>query len=74
MEFINKNWSNQSKLGNNDNENKKKDSSNDIIDLNQLEVFAGEIVWALYVDITCLDDDGCLKDACLLAFTSALRN
>jgi exosome complex RNA-binding protein Rrp42 (RNase PH superfamily) len=43
-------------------------------DLAQLCVVEGRIVWAVYVEITCLEDDGTLEDAALLAAVAALRN
>lgn len=45
-----------------------------VVDLEQLCVVAGKIVWSLYVELTCLDDDGAQLDACLLATIAALQN
>lgn len=45
-----------------------------MVDLEQLCVVAGKIVWSLYVELTCVDDDGAQLDACLLATIAALQN
>ncbi|XP_063902195.1 exosome complex component RRP43-like [Zophobas morio] len=45
-----------------------------VVDLNQLCIVEKEIVWVLYADITCLDDDGALEDAVMMAFQSALQS
>lgn len=41
---------------------------------NQLVISPARYVWCLYADICCLNDDGSLFDACLLAVTAALIN
>ncbi|KAK2075712.1 hypothetical protein QBZ16_001821 [Prototheca wickerhamii] len=42
-------------------------------DLGQLSIAGGKAVWALYLDIYVIDDDGSLLDVCLLAALAALR-
>ncbi|KAL6053840.1 Ribosomal RNA-processing protein 43 [Balamuthia mandrillaris] len=44
-----------------------------IIDPKELCVKEGEVSWYLYVDMYCLDYDGALFDACLLALLAALE-
>ena len=42
-------------------------------DLGQLSIAGGKAVWALYLDVYVIDDDGSLLDVCLLAALAALR-
>lgn len=44
------------------------------IDLKDLCITKEKLVWCLYADIICLDYDGSLIDACLLALLAALKN
>ena len=46
----------------------------DIINLEQLCIKPGVACWVLYVDIICLNYDGNVFDAALLALMSALQN
>ncbi|KAF5302008.1 hypothetical protein FQR65_LT08673 [Abscondita terminalis] len=43
------------------------------INLNDLCIYKEKLVWCLYADLICLDYDGCLIDACLLALLTALK-
>ncbi|KAF5296261.1 hypothetical protein FQA39_LY12598 [Lamprigera yunnana] len=43
------------------------------IDLKDLCIVQEKLVWCLYIDLICLDYDGCLIDACLLALLTALK-
>lgn len=43
------------------------------IDVKDLCVAKEHLVWCLYADIVCLDHDGAIIDACLLATIAALR-
>lgn len=44
------------------------------VDLKDLCIAKDKLAWCLYADLVCLDYDGSLMDACLLALVSALRN
>lgn len=44
------------------------------IDLKQLCIAKEKLVWCLYCDIACLDHDGCIVDAAVIAIIGALRN
>jgi len=44
------------------------------IDLQTLCIEKGKYVWVLYCDLMCLDYDGNLLDACVVALLAALRN
>ena len=33
-----------------------------------------QLVWVLYCDLMCLDHDGSLYDACVIALIAALKN
>jgi len=44
------------------------------VDLEDLCILERKAVWVLKCHLICLDDDGNLFDACVLAFTSALRD
>ncbi|XP_062577149.1 exosome complex component RRP43-like [Saccostrea cucullata] len=48
--------------------------NSDCVNLNELRVEPGKYVWTLYCDIVCLDYDGNVTDACLLAILAALKN
>lgn len=43
------------------------------IHLKDLCILKEKLVWCLYADLICLDYDGCLIDACLLALLTALK-
>ncbi|KAF2894241.1 hypothetical protein ILUMI_11934, partial [Ignelater luminosus] len=43
------------------------------IDLNDLCIAKERLAWCLYADLICLDHDGSLIDACLLALMTALK-
>ncbi|KAF7312291.1 Semialdhyde-dh domain-containing protein [Mycena indigotica] len=45
-----------------------------IIPLSSLVIRPGKLVWVLYVDATCINYDGNVFDAALLAMVAALRN
>ena len=45
----------------------------EFFDLGQLSIAGGKAVWALYLDVYVIDDDGSLLDVCLLAALAALR-
>merc|ERR1711963_655747 len=44
------------------------------IPLQNLCIKSGKMVWVLYADLICLDYDGNVADACILALTAALSN
>lgn len=44
------------------------------IDMESLCISAGKLVWVLYCDLVCLDYDGNVTDACVLALLAALKN
>lgn len=46
----------------------------DITDLMELCVVPGKVVWCLYVDVVCVNDDGNVLDAAVLAMSAALYN
>lgn len=48
--------------------------STKVFSLTELCINEGECMWVAYADIMCLDYDGNLVDACLLALVSALKN
>lgn len=48
--------------------------SSGMVDLSQLCINAGTAVWLLKVDVVCLEYDGNIRDAALLAVVAALRN
>eukprot|EP00050_Salpingoeca_kvevrii_P002624 m.198010 g.198010 ORF g.198010 m.198010 type:complete len:293 (+) comp10651_c0_seq3:2-880(+) len=45
-----------------------------VFDLSQLNIVPGKLSWVLYADIVCLNADGNLVDACVLALAGALRD
>ncbi len=45
-----------------------------MLSLESLCIRATNTVWTLYVDAVCLNDDGNLFDASMLAIVAALRN
>ncbi|KAL7005935.1 hypothetical protein EMMF5_004476 [Cystobasidiomycetes sp. EMM_F5] len=47
--------------------------SSGIVSLQSLCIKSGKAVWVLYADIVCINDDGSVLDAALLALTAALR-
>jgi len=44
-----------------------------MIDATELCIEEGQMVWVLYVDMYCLDYDGNMMDACLLALAAVLK-
>ena len=46
----------------------------ELLDVKQLCISPGKLCWVLYEDITCLNYDGSLQQACLAALVTALRN
>ena len=46
----------------------------DITDLMELCVVPGKVVWCLYADVVCINDDGNVLDAAVLALSAALYN
>lgn len=49
-------------------------NDSDCIDLEKLCIVEGKLSWCLYMDLTCLDFDGNVAEACILAATAALAN
>lgn len=49
-------------------------NSSDALPLSSLCIYPGKAVWVLYVDATCINYDGNVFDAALLAMTAALKN
>ena len=47
--------------------------STKVVRLADLCIVEGKSVWVLYVDILCMDYDGAVFDACLLALVNALK-
>jgi exosome complex component RRP43 len=45
----------------------------DCVDLKQLVVAQGKLVWVLYGDMICLDYDGSILDACIASLFAALK-
>jgi exosome complex component RRP43 len=43
------------------------------IDEKQLCIREGKLVWALYIDMVCLNNDGNVQDACCMAMINALK-
>lgn len=43
------------------------------IDLRDLCISPGKLVWTLYCDLVCLDHDGCVFDAAIIALVAALH-
>ncbi|KAL0994875.1 hypothetical protein UPYG_G00128600 [Umbra pygmaea] len=48
--------------------------SSDVMQTEELCIVKGKLCWVLYCDIMCLDYDGNLLDACLIALLAALKN
>ncbi|XP_028839146.1 exosome complex component RRP43 [Denticeps clupeoides] len=48
--------------------------SSEVIQTEDLCVEKGKLCWVLYCDIVCLDYDGNLLDACIIALLAALKN
>uniref|UniRef100_A0A667YXW1 Ribosomal RNA-processing protein 43 n=1 Tax=Myripristis murdjan TaxID=586833 RepID=A0A667YXW1_9TELE len=48
--------------------------SSDVIQTEDLCIERGKLCWVLYCDIMCLDYDGNLLDACIIALLAALKN
>lgn len=49
-------------------------SNSEAIDLTDLCVHKEKLVWVLYCDLVCLDYDGCILDAAIIALMAALRS
>jgi exosome complex component RRP43 len=47
--------------------------SSKCIDLSDLSIVSGESSWVIYADLVCLNHDGNLYDACLLALMESLK-
>ncbi|XP_031550942.1 exosome complex component RRP43-like [Actinia tenebrosa] len=45
-----------------------------LLDLTELCIAEGKLVWVLYVDMMCLDYDGNITDTCMIAMVAALKN
>lgn len=43
------------------------------INLNDLCIVKEKLVWCLFCDLVCLDHDGCVLDAAVIAFSAALK-
>ncbi|XP_071760059.1 exosome complex component RRP43 [Centroberyx gerrardi] len=48
--------------------------SSDVIQTEDLCIERGKLCWVLYCDIMCLDYDGNILDACIIALLAALKN
>ncbi|XP_026282225.1 exosome complex component RRP43 [Frankliniella occidentalis] len=48
-------------------------ATSDMVDLKELCVSTDNLAWVLHIDMICLDYDGCVQDACLIALSAALR-
>lgn len=48
--------------------------SSDLINMEELCIEKAKLCWVLYCDIMCLDYDGNLLDACIIALLAALKN
>ncbi|XP_029028739.1 exosome complex component RRP43 [Betta splendens] len=48
--------------------------SSEVIDTEDLCIERGKLCWVLYCDIICLDYDGNILDACVIALLAALKN
>jgi exosome complex component RRP43 len=46
----------------------------DVTDLMELCVVPGKVVWLLNLDVVCINDDGNVLDAAVLAMSAALNN
>lgn len=44
------------------------------LDLTELCIAKGKLVWTLYCDLVCLDDDGSVLDVAVIALMSALKS
>lgn len=44
------------------------------VNLQDLCIVKDKLAWVLYCDIVCLDHDGCILDAAIVALVAALRN
>ncbi|KXJ26502.1 exosome complex component RRP43 [Exaiptasia diaphana] len=49
-------------------------TNSQMINLADLCIVEAKLVWALYVDMICLDYDGNVTDACMVAMLAALKN
>lgn len=49
-------------------------ATSEMIDLKQLCISSDNLVWVLHIDMICLDSDGCVQDACVVALSAALRS
>lgn len=48
-------------------------ATSDMLDLRQLCVVEDNLAWVLHIDMICLDFDGCVQDACVIALSAALQ-
>lgn len=44
------------------------------VDLKDLCIVKEKLVWVLYCDMVCLDYDGCVLDAAIMAIIAALKS
>lgn len=49
-------------------------NNSECIDLAELCIAKGKLVWVLYCDLVCLDDDGSVLDVAILALMAALKS
>lgn len=49
-------------------------TNSEMIDLEDLCILEGKLVWCLYIDIICLNYDGNITDASITAFLGAIQN
>lgn len=49
------------------------EATSEIIDLKELCVSVDNLVWVLHADMICLDYDGCVQDAAVIALSAALQ-
>ncbi|KAM8835654.1 exosome complex component RRP43 [Synchiropus picturatus] len=48
--------------------------SSEVVQMEDLCIERGKLCWVLYCDLVCLDHDGNLLDACVIALLAALKN
>lgn len=49
-------------------------ANSECVDLEELCVAKGRLVWVLYCDLVCLDDDGSVLDVAIIALMAALKS
>ena len=49
------------------------EATSEMIDLKELCVSVDNLVWVLHADMICLDYDGCVQDAAVIALSAALQ-